>query len=108
MQSKKDKCRSCCYRTRPGLMYKCDYASMTGHTRLAVPPNKCKHYKPEGDVPVRKTRARPDWKAAMVFYEQGMNDAEIAGRLGCSHFTVQSWRHRNKLHANCGRGKRTV
>lgn len=108
MRQKKDKCATCVYRTRPGLLYKCDYASMTGHTRLAVPPEKCRHYTPEGKAPERKTRTRPDWDAAMILWERGMNDAEIAAQMGCSRYTVQGWRYRNKLHANCGKGKRIV
>lgn len=91
-------------------MHRCDYASITGHTRMAVPPEKCISYEPEkgemGEL-IRKTRAKPDWAAAMILYERGMNDAEIAAQMGCSRYTVQGWRYRNKLHANCGKGKKT-
>ena len=40
----KPDCNTCVYRKENGL-WKCNYETVTGHTRLAVPANRCKHYK---------------------------------------------------------------
>ena len=104
---KEDKCRSCIFKAKRGTMHKCDYASLTGHTRMAVPPEKCVNYVPN-NAPGAKTRAprtKPDWEAAMALYKRGLNDVEIAEQIGCSKYTVYEWRKRTGLHANCGKGK---
>lgn len=80
MKRKEDKCRSCIFKAKRGTMHKCDYASLTGHTRMAVPPEKCVNYVPN-NAPGTKTRAlrtKPDWEAAMALYKRGLNDVEIA------------------------------
>lgn len=44
----KPDCDTCMYRAE-NRIWKCNYETITGHTRLAVPANRCKHYK-EGPV----------------------------------------------------------
>lgn len=38
-----------------------------------------------------------DWARAMVLYEKGYTDRQIAEALGCAFQTVNSWRRRNNL-----------
>ena len=40
---KKEKCDQCVFRSRFPA-YKCNFASLMGHTRKAVPPEKCAHF----------------------------------------------------------------
>lgn len=52
-------------------------------------------------VPKRKWL---DQRQARQLYDQGMNDHEIAEKLGVSPKGVYHWRYRNRLPANTGAG----
>lgn len=106
MKEKKERCNTCIYRTRPGSPHKCDYFSMTGHTRRAVPAYRCKQYVPRNaDAGQTRKRANPDWDAAMELYNQGLTDPEIAERIGCSKYAIFKWRKRNGLQTKYRNGK---
>lgn len=49
-------------------------------------------------------RKRLNQRLARQFYDQGMNDHEIAEKLGASPKGVYHWRYRNGLPANTGTG----
>ena len=120
----KAKCDRCVYQAQPGADYLCNYFGITGHTRLAVPPEKCRHFR-EGERierPRRRTelperpavkqrnagRSHPryDWERGKDLYERGLTDGEIAKELGCDTNTVHRWRRKLGLPANAGpRGK---
>lgn len=103
---KKERCNTCIYRTRPGSPHKCDYFSMTGHTRRAVPAHQCEHYKKDNAAEGQaKRRVKPDWDAAMELYKQGLTDPEIAERIGCSKYAIFKWRKRNGLQTKYRNGK---
>ena len=53
---------------------------------------------------VRKKRKRLDQQEARRLYNLGMNDHEVADRLGASPSSVYTWRYRNGLPANTGTG----
>ncbi|WP_418725396.1 hypothetical protein [Dysosmobacter sp.] len=38
------RCERCAFRAPEGADYRCDYCAVTGRTRLAVPPEKCRHF----------------------------------------------------------------
>ena len=118
---KKEKCRQCVFRSRFPA-YKCNFASLMGHTRKAVPPEKCAHFiagkrleTPEeakalleklAKKAARKERKKPDWSRGLELYRLGKNDGEIAVELSVSIGAVCGWRRRNGLPANAGaRGK---
>lgn len=54
--------------------------------------------------PKRKPRKRLDQERAQEMYGQGMNDHEIADRLGVSSSAVYHWRYRNNLPPHTGTG----
>lgn len=54
--------------------------------------------------PTRKKRKRMNQQEARILYDKGMNDREIAERLGASPSGVYAWRYRNGLPANTGTG----
>lgn len=54
--------------------------------------------------PTRKKRKRLNQQEARMLYDKGMNDHEIAERLGASPGGVYAWRYRNGLPANTGIG----
>ncbi|MDE6260375.1 MAG: hypothetical protein K2M42_05865 [Oscillospiraceae bacterium] len=54
--------------------------------------------------PARKKSKRLNQQEAKRLYDLGMNDHEIADRLGASHSGVYHWRYRNGLAANTGTG----
>lgn len=54
--------------------------------------------------PARKKRRCLNQQEAQMLYDNGMNDYEIAERLGASPGGVYAWRYRNKLPANTGTG----
>lgn len=118
---KKEKCDQCVFRSRFPA-YKCNFASLMGHTRKAVSPEECTHFiagkrleTPEEAKALRemlekkaarKERKKPDWGRGLELYQQGKNDGEIAVELGVSVGAVCGWRRRNGLPANAGaRGK---
>ena len=53
----KIRCPECRYRAAKFSDYTCDYAGITGHTRRAVPPERCRHFEPE-QPPCEAERAR--------------------------------------------------
>ena len=55
-----------------------------------------------GEVLPRKHREGKFEGKFRPLYEQGLNDAEIAERLGCSAAAAAKWRNRNGLPANHG------
>lgn len=54
--------------------------------------------------PIRKKRQRLNQQEAQMLYDKGMNDYEIAEKLGASPGGVYAWRYRNGLPANTGTG----
>lgn len=52
-------------------------------------------------VPKRK---RLDQRLVRQLYDQGLNDHQIAERLGTSPGGIYAWRYRNRLPANTGTG----
>ena len=114
---KKPDCDICIYRAVKRA-WKCNYETVTGHTRKAVPAKRCKHFK-EGE-PLReaqfsleeklsraenagKTRGsggakeKHDWSIARRLYDEGKNDGEISRVMGCTPGVVHQWRNRNNL-----------
>ena len=89
----------CIYRNHsdPSQTGRCNYLTMTGHSRTAhMPPHLrdpcyCTDYVPSG-MPVPEKRA--DWKTeATRLYLAGATDREIAESLGLKYGTVQAWRY---------------
>lgn len=58
----------------------------------------------ESPLPARKKSKRLNQQDARRLYDLGMNDHEIADRLGVSYGGIYSWRRRNKLPANTAPG----
>ncbi len=117
----KDRCDTCVFRTEITKKYRCDYLALTGHTRLAEPPEACTHYirgdrletpeqatklltKMEEKRQKRAKRRKYDWGKAEKLYRAGANDTEIALALGCCKPAVCQWRRRMKLPANTKAG----
>ena len=112
MGSKRIKCPECIYRAAKFAEYACDYAGITGHTRRAVPPERCKHFEPgkireemRGERPKgpalsinpSRRRSRYDWEKAKKLYNQKWSDRKIADAMGCRVQSVREWRKREKL-----------
>ena len=98
-------------------MYACDYSNFHEHTRVYGQPKDkwdpkyCDKYKSGKRLKKKVPFVSPpklDHEAAMKLYEEGLNDAEIARRLGCSYTRVQNWRKLNKLKSNARNGHRAV
>lgn len=124
---KKPDCSICMYRA-VNRIWKCNYETVTGHTRKAVPPKLCKHFKegpaihnPTFDLAAKlrraenaeKTQRKPqgpkekyDWSIAKRLYDEGKNDGEISRVMGCTPGVVHQWRNRNKLPRNTNVGWR--
>lgn len=69
---KQSRCERCIYRSAPGMPYRCNYAAITGHTRKAVPPGRCRKFR-EGeriDPDKREPRSTPDKKREACAPEQ--------------------------------------
>ena len=126
------KCGKCIYRAHKYAPYSCDYATITGKTRKAVPPEKCRKFKAgermeerddivisedssrkpaQKPVTVRTPKAQkrkrsgpPDWELGMRLWKAGMNDREIGENLGVCASAVLQWRRRNGLPANASQG----
>ena len=106
----------------------CDYATITGHVRGAIPAEQCTHYRkgnriepeeyqrmqniltePRKRAPGAGAKEKHDWKIAEIMYRQGMNDGQISRKMGVRPQSVRSWRKRNNLPANTkSGGKRKV
>lgn len=121
MAKKEARCGKCVFRAKPLAQNTCDYFAITGHTRKAVPPEKCRNFR-EGEridperkgividqSPLLNSRKRApgggakpkyDWAKARKLYEQGLNDGEIGRAIGCRCHAVFSWRKKNHLPAN--------
>ena len=109
----KERCGKCIYRAAKFEVYQCDYASITGKTRKAVPAERCRHFRPGDPVESpaktvhlknsktfrqrRPRRAVYDWGRGRKLYDAGTPDSGIAKELGCSAGAVQDWRRRNGL-----------
>lgn len=128
----KRKCGECIYRAHKYAPYSCNYATITGKTRKAVPPEKCRKFKAgermeerddivisedssrkpaQKPVTIRKPKAQkrkrsapPDWELGMRLWKAGMNDREIGENLGVCASAVLQWRQRNGLPANASQG----
>lgn len=53
----------------------------------------------------RRTDLRRHERAIRGMWEEGLNDCQIARRVGCSSVAIRSWRLRNRLHRNCRPGR---
>lgn len=108
----KIRCPECRYRAAKFSDYTCDYAGITGHTRRAVPPERCRHFEPEQPLEAAKRakpkgpaiainpsrrRTRYDWEKAKTLYDQKWSDSKIAAAMGCDVNSVLAWRKREKL-----------
>lgn len=109
------KCERCVFRAPANASYRCDYCAATGRTRLAVPPEKCRHFRAgdpsertaeEPEQPAKRaakrrhagnSKPRYDWERGKELYDQGLSDATIAKELGCHPNTVLAWRKRRAL-----------
>ena len=127
MAKKGARCGKCVFRAKPLAQHTCDYFAITGHTRKAVPPEKCRNFR-EGEridperkgividqsPPLESRKRAPgggakpkyDWAKARKLYEQGLNDGEIGRAIGCGCHAVFSWRKKNNLPANTAPGGR--
>lgn len=125
MSKNKEKCHECIFRGDGFTCVGCDYFTITGHVRGAVPAEECTHFR-KGDrmtkgeyrllqdvlreKPKRKrnpgagAKLKYDWDLARKMYDTGCNDGEIARKLGCVSSTVRTWRIQNNLpaHATVG------
>lgn len=131
-EGKKVKCERCVFRAQASAGYRCDYCAITGHTRLAVPPEKCLHFQKGERIDRSEEKAAPlgvealrtmgrqsrksrggskpkyDWERGRQLYAQGKNDREIGKELGCDPHTVYLWRKKSGLAANAGARGKTV
>lgn len=96
----KIRCPECRYRAAKFSDYTCDYAGITGHTRRAVPPERCRHFEPE-QPPEAAKRAKPkgpaiainpsrrrtryDWEKAKMLYDQKWSDSKIDQKCQKGH-----------------------
>ena len=104
----------------------CDYATITGRTRKAQPPEECTYFVKGGRIepakydPVliaqrknknrKKAGVKPkhDWEYGKSLYERGFNDGEIARKMNITPQVVCQWRQRNDLPANTNSGGRRI
>ena len=99
----KIRCPECRYRAAKFSDYTCDYAGITGHTRRAVPPERCRHFEPEQPPEAAKRvkpkgpaiainpsrrRTRYDWEKAKMLYDQKWSDSKIAAAVFSSRFVT--------------------
>ena len=93
----------------------CNYAGITGKTRLGqLPPDmwdpkrcplydtgKVKNPKKVFNIPPPRKPAAPEWEPkAMELYKAGYMDTEIAAMLNVKYHQVAAFRERNKLPRN--------
>lgn len=125
-EKEKLRCHECMFRADPLKLWGCNYEGVTGHTRMAQPPEKCTYFRKgerlqdrhTGTEALRPDRVRRDnakrlpppvepkydWEKAQELYALGKNDGEIARVLECPPNSVRSWRRRNNLPANAKAG----
>lgn len=114
--------KSCVYRAPKGAPYNCNYAEVTGHTRLSmigespIDPGACPLYKrgkrkrgpvkavlPSARAAARKSKGRRtcfDWNEIRKAYDGGATDAELTDAFGVARSTLRKWRSMNHLAAN--------
>lgn len=120
--AKKERCESCVFRAEKNCAFQCNYLALTGHTRLAEPPEECSRYIQGDRLETQEQTARflqelavkqqkkpdkrrkYDWGRAEELYRAGANDGEIAKELGACATAVYQWRKRMKLPANTQAG----
>lgn len=92
------KCEQCIFRAQAGATYRCDYCAITGHTRLAAPPEKCRHFQagariertqenkaafveatPRPKVRRGGSRTKYDWGYGRALYDQEKTTWRSAG-----------------------------
>ncbi len=96
------KCKSCYYHDLS--VGSCDYLLLTGNRR-GCEAEGCDKWFPR--TKRRLDTATPGWSpngkrqrmynVMQKLYDQGLNDRQIAEKIGCSFKTVANWRSRNKL-----------
>lgn len=117
------RCGKCQYRAKRTDGYRCNYCLITGRTRRAVPPERCRNFQAGDRIEpksaeeealreaARKKEKKPrapgagakprfDWEEARRLYDRGANDGQIGRALGCRPQAVRSWRKRRGLPAN--------
>lgn len=122
------RCERCAFRAPAGADYRCDFCAITGRTRLAAPPEKCRDFLegkridrsqvkmgPLGEAVSGEQKKRGggpkpkyDWERGRRLYDQGKNDGEIGRELGCAPHTVCQWRRKLGLRANAAPGGTTI
>lgn len=102
-------CQDCQFRAGKYDLYGCNYATLTGHTRLAAPPGAGCPYKVKGprlermveleEVTVIKKdhRQKIDDRKAMRLYLEGKNDVEMGEILHVGKQSVLNWRKKRGL-----------
>lgn len=102
-------CRDCQFQAEKDMPYGCNYATITGHTRLAAPPGDGCPYKVKGprlermvaqkEVTIKRRdhRRKIDDRKAMRLYQEGKNDVEMGEALGVRQESVRLWRKRMGL-----------
>ena len=72
------KCERCVFRAQASAGYRCDYCAITGHTRLAVPPEKCLHFQKGERIDRSEEKAAPLGVEALrtTMGRQGRNHGE--------------------------------
>ena len=58
-----------------------------------------------GQMVTREVKRKFDETVAFQLYEDGLNDREIAAKLGVSKYTIFNWRHENDYPPNVWSGK---
>jgi len=117
------RCRSCRYCGYTGVLgWTCDFILITGRSRTvgmtdAEKARPCGKYVPgkrvrqvENIAYSENGRFTFDQQKIRKLYFQGLNDPEIAMKVGCERQTVWRWRQRHNLAPNQppGRRKRTA
>lgn len=125
MSKDKKRCHECMYRGDGYDLVGCDYATITGHVRGAIPPEECTHFQ-KGDrmrraeylllknvlsenqrrAPCAGKEEKYDWSIAEQLYKEGKNDGEISREMGVRPQLVCAWRKRNGLQPNTTEGGR--
>lgn len=126
MSKNKKRCHECMFRGDGNDLVGCDYATITGHVRGAIPPEECTHfrkgermtkaeYKLLQDALMGRTEKKQrapgggrdekyDWSVAEKMHAEGKNDGDIARVMGVRRTLVLAWRKRNGLKANTTMG----
>lgn len=107
------RCRKCrYYGFSGGLGWTCDYLVITGRSRTGGLTKEeklepCRVFEPgkrmrriEGIAYSRNGRFTYDQQKIRKMYFEGLNDTEIARRVGCVSSTVRLWRKRHDLPPN--------